>query len=107
VEFDELLSAPGVSTLLDYAPIFGGILWVWLTVSLWRGGFNDLVEQLTWPDRSGAQRLRASVMLPVRALSLALAAGVGAGVTTLGISINIAVILNVVSVTTSAFAGKG
>ena len=107
VEFDDLLSAPGVGTLLEYAPIFGGALWVWLTVSLWRGGFNDLIEQMTWPGRSGAQRFHAGVMMPVRAISLSLAAGLGAGVTTLGIVVNIAVILNVVSVATSAFVGKG
>ena len=107
MQFDEILNVPGISVLLDYAPFLGGGLWVWLTVSLWRGGFNDLVEQLTWRQRSAAQRFHASMMLPVRAVSLALAAGLGAAVTTLGIMFNLAIILNVVNVATSAFAGKG
>lgn len=93
VEFEELLSAPGMGVLIDFAPIFGGAMWLVLTLILWRGGFNDLVEQMTRPRWSGADRLRAATMLPLRALSLALAAGFASLATTLGLGFNFAVLI--------------
>jgi len=93
VEFEELLSAPGMGALIEFAPIFGGAMWLVLTLILWRGGFNDLVEQMTRPRWSGADRMRALTMLPLRALSLVLAAGLASLATTVGLGFNFAVLI--------------
>lgn len=105
MEFDELISAPGMSQVLRVAPIFGGVLWVWLTVLLWRDGFNDLVERLTRPRWTGSERARSALMLPLRALLLTGVAGLAAGFTTLGLVFNIGVILNIVAATRSGMGG--
>ena len=104
-EIYALLDAPGLSVTIRWAPVFGGILWLWLTVLLWRDGFNDLAEQLTRPRWKGRERARAIAMLPVRALMLTGVAGIGAAMTTLGLLFNLAVILNIVAAIRSATAG--
>lgn len=105
MEFEELISAPGMGQVLRVAPIFGGVLWVWLTVLLWRDGFNDLIERLTRPRWKGPERARSVLMLPLRALMLAGAAGLAAGFTTLGLVFNLGVILNIVNATRTGMGG--
>lgn len=95
MELEDLLAVPGMATLLEFAPLFAGALWLLLTVVLWRGGFNDLVEQITRPRWAGAARARAFAMLPVRAVLLSVVAGFGSAMTTLGIAFNIAILLNI------------
>jgi hypothetical protein len=103
VELEELLAVPGMGVLQDLAPIIVGTLWVWLTVLLWRGGFNDLLERLTRSHWSGKERSQALIMLPARALLLSLAAALGAVTTSLGLLINIAVILNIANIAQKYF----
>jgi hypothetical protein len=103
VELEELLAVPGMGVLQDLAPVFAGTLWVWLTVMLWRDGFNDLIEQLIRPRWKGTARSQALIMLPARALLLSLAAALGAVATSLGILINIAVLLNIANVAQKFF----
>jgi len=93
VEFEDLLSAPGMGVLIDLAPIFGGGMWLLLTLILWRGGFNDLWEQMTRPRWTGADRARAMAMIPLRALMLIFAAGLASLATTVGLGFNFAVLI--------------
>lgn len=95
MELTELLAVPGMGTLLEFAPIFGGALWVLLTTLLWRDGFNDLAERLVRPRWSGAERLQALAMMPLRAVLLMGVAGLGAFMTTLGLGFNLAILLNI------------
>ena len=93
MEFEELLAAPGMGVLIEFAPFFGGIMWIVVTLILWRGGFDDLIEQMTRPRWSGAERLRAFAMLPLRALMLSLAAAFASLATTVGLGFNIAIVI--------------
>jgi hypothetical protein len=97
VELEDLLNVPGMGTLLQGAPIFGGALWLWLLFLLWKDGFTDLYEQLTRPRWRGTSRAHTLMMIPMRALMLAGAAALGAAMSTLGLLFNIAVILNIVN----------
>jgi hypothetical protein len=63
---------------------------------LWKDGFNDLFERFTRPRWTTAQRLATLAMIPWRAVMLTLAAALGAALTTLGLLVNIGVILNLV-----------
>ena len=101
-EFKALLAAPGMETALRIAPVVAGAIWLFITVSLWRGGFTDLVEKITRPRWAGRERARALAMLPVRAVLLMLVAGLGTLMTMLGLMFNVAVILNVVELIRSA-----
>ena len=105
MEFDELISAPGMSQVLTVAPIFGGILWVWLTVLLWRDGFNDLYERMTRPRWKGPEKARSALMIPLRAVMLIALAGLAAGFTTVGLVFNIGVVLNIVNAARSGMGG--
>ena len=93
MEFEDLLSAPGMGVLIDLSPVFGGGMWLVLTLILWRGGFNDLWEQMTRPRWAGAARARALAMFPLRALMLVLAAGLASLATTVGLGFNFAVLI--------------
>lgn len=95
MELEDLLAVPGMGTLIDFAPLFGGVLWLLLTVLLWRDGFNDLFEQLTRPRWKGAARAHALAMIPLRALLLSGVAALGSAMTTLGLMFNLAILLNV------------
>ncbi|WP_417481858.1 hypothetical protein [Maricaulis sp.] len=90
----ELLDAPGMAPLLEAAPLLGLVLWVLLVALLWRDGFNDLAERFTRPGWTMTQRLATLLMIPVRGVMLAIAAALGAALTTLGLLINIGVVLN-------------
>lgn len=105
MEFDELISAPGMDLVLTVAPIVGGVLWIWLTVLLWRDGFNDLFERLSRPRWQGAERARSAVMIPLRAIMLTGVAGLAAGFTTLGLVFNIGVVLNIVNAARNGLSG--
>ncbi|MFS2316837.1 hypothetical protein RMQ97_02760 [Maricaulis sp. D1M11] len=94
----DLLAVPGMDVVLQFAPFFWGALWLLVTVSLWRGGFNDLIEQLTRPRWSGAERARALLMLPIRAVLLAFVAGFAAAATTFGLGVQIGIVLMVINV---------
>ncbi|WP_417489776.1 hypothetical protein [Maricaulis sp.] len=94
VDIQELLELPDVAGLLAVAPVIGIAAWLLLTAVLWRNGFDDLFERFARPRWSLTQRVATVLMIPGRALLLALAAGLGAGLTTLGLLINIGVILN-------------
>ena len=97
--FDELkilLDLPGMDLALKFAPLVWAAIWIFITVSLWRGGFTDLMEKLTRPRWAGPERVRAVMMLPVRAVMLALVAALAATISTLGIAFNAAVIVGVV-----------
>lgn len=95
MELEDLLAVPGMSTLLEFAPLFGGALWLLLTVILWRDGFNDLFEQVTRPRWAGEARARAIAMIPLRALLLSGVAALGATMTTIGLAFNFAILLNI------------
>ncbi|WP_291841736.1 hypothetical protein [Maricaulis sp.] len=95
-EIKALLGLPGMALALSFAPWVWGVIWIFITVSLWRGGFVDLVEKLTRPRWAGPERVRAVMMMPVRALMLALVAALAATVTTLGIGFNTAIVISVV-----------
>ena len=95
-EFRDLLDLPGMGLALSIAPYVWGLVWILVTVALWRGGFVDLVEKLTRPRWAGPERVRAVMMMPLRALMLTLVAALAATVTTLGIGFNTAVVISVV-----------
>ena len=82
--------------LLQAAPLLALALWALLVALLWRDGFNDLFERFTRPGWTLAQRLATVLMIPLRGLMLAAAAALGAGLTTLGLLINIGVVLNLI-----------
>ena len=105
LDIDQLLAAPGMKLLLELAPIAGVAMWVLITALLWKDGFDDLFERFTRPRWSTAQRLGTVVMIPGRAIMLTLAAALGGTVTTLGLLINIAVILNLLRASEMLFAG--
>ena len=92
----ELLAAPGMATLLKLAPLAGGAAWLVVTALLWKDGFNDLFERFTRPRWNFNQRLATLAMIPWRAVMLSLAAALGAALTTLGLLVNIAIILNLI-----------
>ncbi|WP_417478403.1 hypothetical protein [Maricaulis sp.] len=94
MEVIELLDAPGMAPLVKVAPLLAVVLWSLLAALLWRDGFNDLFERFTRPGWTLLQRLATLLMIPLRGLMLAAAAAIGAGLTTLGLLINIGVILN-------------
>lgn len=96
VDVMELLAAPGMATLLKLAPLAGGAAWLVVTALLWKDGFNDLFERFTRPRWSFSQRLATLAMIPWRAVMLSLAAALGAALTTLGLLVNIAIILNLI-----------
>lgn len=96
--FDELkilLDLPGMDLALKFAPLVWAVIWIFITVSLWRGGFTDLTEKLTRPRWTGRERVRAVMMMPVRAVMLALVAALAATISTLGIAFNAAVVVGV------------
>lgn len=99
-----MLNAPGMGWVLRGAPIFGGILWVWIFVLLLRDGFTDLHERLTRPRWKGPERARAAMMIPVRALMLAGVAALGAGLTTIGLVVNFGALLNVIELIRNGIA---
>lgn len=101
----ELLDAPGMAALLKIAPLAGGAVWLVVTALLWKNGFNDLFERFTRPRWSFTQRIATLAMIPWRAAMLALAAGLGAALTTLGLLVNIAVILNLIRAGKMLLAG--
>lgn len=103
MEFEDLLAVPGMSTLISFAPLFAGALWLLLIVILWKDGFNDLFERLTRPRWAGSARLHALAMIPLRALMLAGVAGLGSAMTTIGIMFNIAILLNIWNAAQLAF----
>ncbi len=92
----ELLDAPGMAPLVEAGPLVGITIWILIAALLWRNGFNDLFERFTRPRWSAGQKLATLAMIPGRAVMLTLAAALGAALTTLGILINLAVILNLV-----------
>ncbi|MHA6287631.1 hypothetical protein [Maricaulis sp. CAU 1757] len=101
-DISALLAVPGMSWSLRAAPVVAAALWLLISVSLWRGGFTDLVEQLTRPRWTRADRLRALAMLPIRAVLLTLVAAFAAAMTTAGLLFNAAVVLNVAQVVRAA-----
>ncbi|SDM80819.1 hypothetical protein SAMN04488568_12317 [Maricaulis salignorans] len=96
MDFQELLELPDIAGLLAVAPVIGIAAWILLTAVLWRNGFGDLFERFIRPRWSMTQRAATLLMIPGRALLLTLVAGLGAGLTTLGLLINLGVILNLV-----------
>ncbi|MFY0636399.1 hypothetical protein [Maricaulis maris] len=94
-ELQALLNLPGMDVAIRLAPIVWAVIWVMLTVLLWRGGFTDLIEKLTRPRWAGPARVEAVMMMPIRALMLTGVAAVTGIITTLGIGFNAAVILGV------------
>ena len=78
------------------APLVAVVVWIFITVNLWRGGFTDLTERLSRPRYAGPERARAVMMIPLRALMLAGVAGFAAVMTVLGLLFNAAVILNII-----------
>ncbi|RKR03612.1 hypothetical protein [Maricaulis maris] len=95
-DIQALLDLPGMGLALKIAPLVWAVIWIFLTVSLWRGGFVDLVEKLNRPRWAGPERVRAVMMMPLRAMMLALVAALAATVTTLGIGFNVGVVMGVV-----------
>ncbi len=95
-ELQALLDLPGMDAAIRLAPIVWAVIWVLLTVLLWRGGFTDLVEKLTRPRWAGPARVEAIIMMPIRAVMLSGVAALTAVATTLGIGFNTAVILGIV-----------
>jgi hypothetical protein len=81
---------------LRLAPLVAVVVWIFITVNLWRGGFTDLTERLSRPRYAGPERARAVVMIPLRALMLAGVAAFAAVMTVLGLLFNAAVILNII-----------
>jgi hypothetical protein len=96
-EIEALLAVPGMGLAFKAAPVLGVAIWLFVTVSLFRGGFRDLTERMTRPRWAGPERARAAAMIPLRALMLAAVAGFAAVVSVLGLMFNAAVILNVVA----------
>jgi hypothetical protein len=96
VDVMELLDAPGMAPLVGIAPLIGTAVWILVAALLWKDGFNDLFERFTRPRWTTAQRLATLAMIPWRAVMLTLAAALGAALTTLGLLVNIGVILNLV-----------
>lgn len=105
MELMELLDAPGMAGLMEAAPLAGVTAWILITALLWKDGFDDLFERFTRPRWNAAQRLATLAMIPWRAVMLTLAAGLGAALTTLGLLINIGVVLNLVRVGKILLAG--
>ncbi|GLK52557.1 MAG: hypothetical protein CMH94_02975 [Oceanicaulis sp.] len=95
-EIEFLLSVPGMPLALRLAPLVAVVVWIFITVNLWRGGFTDLTERLSRPRYAGPERARAVMMIPLRALMLAGVAGFAAVMTVLGLLFNAAVILNII-----------
>lgn len=95
-EIEFLLSVPGMPLALRLAPLVAVVVWIVITVNLWRGGFTDLTERLSRPRYAGPERARAVMMIPLRALMLAGVAGFAAVMTVLGLLFNAAVILNII-----------
>lgn len=95
-EIESLLSVPGMPLALRLAPLVAVVVWIFITVNLWRGGFTDLTERLSRPRWAGPERARAVMMIPLRALMLAGVAGFAAVMTVLGLLFNAAVILNII-----------
>ena len=95
-EIEFLLSVPGMPMALRLAPLVAVVVWIFITVNLWRGGFTDLTERLSRPRYAGPERARAVMMIPLRALMLAGVAGFAAVMTVLGLLFNAAVILNII-----------
>ncbi|WP_297732389.1 hypothetical protein [uncultured Maricaulis sp.] len=95
-ELQALLDLPGMDIAIRLAPVVWGVIWVLLTVLLWRGGFTDLVEKLTRPRWAGPERVHAVMMMPLRALLLSGVAAITGVATTLGIGFNVAIVLGVV-----------
>lgn len=96
-EFRALLDVPGMGLALKASPFAGGLVWLLITVCLWRGGFRDLIERMTRPRWSAREKLHAAMMLPVRALVLAGVAAFAAVMSLLGLMFNVAVILNLIN----------
>jgi hypothetical protein len=95
-EIESLLSVPGMPLALRLAPLVAVVVWIFITVNLWRGGFTDLTERLSRPRWAGPERARAVMMIPLRALMLAGVAAFAAVMTVLGLLFNAAVILNII-----------
>lgn len=95
-EIEFLLSVPGMPMALRLAPLVAVVVWIFITVNLWRGGFTDLTERLSRPRYAGPERARAVMMIPLRALMLASVAAFAAVMTVLGLLFNAAIILNIV-----------
>jgi len=95
-EIEFLLSVPGMPLALRLAPLVAVVVWIFITVNLWRGGFTDLTERLSRPRYAGPERARAVMMIPLRALMLAGVAGFAAVMTVLGLLFNAAVVLNII-----------
>lgn len=95
-EIEFLLSVPGMPLALRLAPLVAVVVWIFITVNLWRGGFTDLTERLSRPRYAGPERARAVMMIPLRALMLAGVAGFAAVMAVLGLLFNAAVILNII-----------
>jgi len=95
-EIEFLLSVPGMPMALRLAPLVAVVVWIFITVNLWRGGFTDLTERLSRPRYAGPERARAVMMIPLRALMLAGVAAFAAVMTVLGLLFNAAIILNIV-----------
>jgi type VI protein secretion system component VasF len=85
-----------MATALKLAPYAAAVIWIFIAVNLFRGGFRDLTERLTRPRWAGPERARAAMMLPLRTLMLAGVAGFAAAMTVLGLLFNAAVVLNIV-----------
>lgn len=96
LDIKQLLDAPGMAPLVELAPLLAITLWVLITALLWKDGFNDLLERFTEPRWSLAQRAGTLAMIPWRAVMLSAAAAIGGALTTLGLLLNLAVILNAV-----------
>jgi hypothetical protein len=95
-EIEFLLSVPGMPLALRLAPLVAVVVWIFITVNLWRGGFTDLTERLSRPRYAGPERARAVMMIPLRALMLAGVAAFAAVMTVLGLLFNAAIVLNIV-----------
>jgi len=95
-EIRTMLDLPGMGLALRFAPIVWLVIWIFITVSLWRGGFTDLVEKLNRPRWAGPERVRAVIMMPARAIMLAVVAALAATVSLIGIGFNVAIIIGVV-----------
>lgn len=95
-EIEGLLAVPGMALALRLAPVVAAVVWIFVTVNLWRGGFRDLTERLTRPRWAGQERARAMMMIPLRALMLAAVGAFAAVMTVLGLLFNAAVVLNII-----------
>mgnify|MGYP003638032692 CR=1 FL=1 len=101
----DLLDSKGLAPLVELAPLVGITMWILITVLLWKNGFDDLFERFTRPRWTLSQRLATLAMIPGRAVMLMFSAGLGAAVTTLGILINIGVVMNLVRAGKTLLAG--